>query len=520
MESLTAILEAVDQGDLSAFTDEQLAEHKEAIRQYGLSLKKDNPSDEEIADATTLAGAFQTVNEELSRRQAAASERQEKADAAFSAFGDPEPEATEESEPVEEPIQASRPSAAEVAKRRPFAAEPKVEEKPRALVAAALDDEDKIGTRFIDQLALAAAMKKAWDRTPSGMVDVARIPIENRYNLDGDEVDNWNTVNKVARGSQEARNNDVGLIAALGCAPSEPIYEFFNLSDRGAGLVDLPSVTARRGSRTYPPLVGYTNISGQAGIGTQYAAGVTKSCYTVACGTTRPFEVLANYVCLTFQNEMQFFYPEMIAQYQGLALVAYEHVVNQRLIEGMRDAAITSEHHDLDTGGGTTTALIRSILRVRSYYIQRHKMAENSVLDVVMPFWFAAAYGADVIARQSTDMGTSVNVGLMRIQNELRQAGVNAQFVYDWQTDSAAGFEDFGSYLIYAPGTFVQIDGPTLDLGVVRDSTLNAANDFQVFYEGWTGLAEVGTEALYIQGVETCPSGQAALTTAITCGAS
>jgi hypothetical protein len=35
----------------------------------------------------------------------------------------------------------------------------------------------------------------------------------------------------------------------------------------------------------------------------------------------------------------------------------------------------------------------------------------------------------------------------------------------------------------FPEGTFLYIDGGTLDLGLVRDSTLNSTNDFQVFGE-------------------------------------
>ena len=88
-------------------------------------------------------------------------------------------------------------------------------------------------------------------------------------------------------------------------------------------------------------------------------------------------------------------------------------------------------------------------------------------------------------------MAGLINLGLTRISSELRQAGLNAQFVYDWQVGPAEGYDDFGSALVYAPGTFVRLDGPTLDLGVVRDSTLNAANDFQSLFRelDWTGNA-------------------------------
>jgi hypothetical protein len=522
VNDLKGILEAVDNSDVSSFTDEQLQDAAEKIREYGLSLRKDKPTAEEIEDAVTLAAALQFVTEEIGKRESAAAELKAKADEAFAAFGgepSPEPEPEPEPEPTPEP--QARPSAAAVAARRPYTAEPKVDEKPKAMVASAGEREHSMGTRFNDLDELAASMHSTWASMSqqSGQRAVARIPIKNGYELTGDPATNYNILAEVANKSQQARQDGIALTAALGCAPSEPVYDFFNQSARGAGLVDLPSVTARRGSRTYPPAVGFTDIDGQTGIGTRFT-GATKTCYTVNCGTTRTTDVVANYTCLTFDNEEGLFYPELVAHYGALSLIAHEHEVNQRLIENMRDSTCTTTVQDLDTGGGTVIGLIRAALRTRAYYIERHKMAENAVLDVVMPFWFAASYAVDIATRQSTDMATSINLGLSRIESELRQGGINAQFVYDWQAGPAEGFDDFGSFLIYAPGTFVRLDGPTLDLGVVRDSTLNAANDFQTFFESWTGLACVGNQALYVQGVETCPIGQTALGSAVTCGAS
>lgn len=42
------------------------------------------------------------------------------------------------------------------------------------------------------------------------------------------------------------------------------------------------------------------------------------------------------------------------------------------------------------------------------------------------------------------------------------------------------------------------LDGGTLDLGIVRDSTLNATNDAIIFAESFEQVAAVGPESLRI----------------------
>ena len=262
MEELTSILEAVDNGDLSPFTDEQLTEHADKIREYGLSLRKDKPTADEIEDAVTLAAALKTVTEEIGKRETVQAELQAKADEAFSAFGDPkDPDADDDDDEDEEPapattppnIIASRPSAAEVAKRRPPAAEPKGDEH-KALVASAGEQEFSLGnSRFKDAGQLADIMYSTWNRLPadSGPRAVARIPVQHQYELKStDAVDNARVLSVVAAKTQQARNEGVALTAALGCAPSEPVYEFFNqcsgcgscrpsIGDRSARFADL-----------------------------------------------------------------------------------------------------------------------------------------------------------------------------------------------------------------------------------------------------------------------------------------
>jgi hypothetical protein len=61
------------------------------------------------------------------------------------------------------------------------------------------------------------------------------------------------------------------------------------------------------------------------------------------------------------------------------------------------------------------------------------------------------------------------------------------------------------SYLFPA-GAFQFLDGGKLDLGIVRDSTLNAANDFMTFPETFEAVMFRGGEALRINQAVT-PTG-------------
>jgi hypothetical protein len=63
----------------------------------------------------------------------------------------------------------------------------------------------------------------------------------------------------------------------------------------------------------------------------------------------------------------------------------------------------------------------------------------------------------------------------------------------------------FQSFM-YAPGTWIRLDGGTLDVGIVRDSTLNSTNDLQIFAEEWVQMCKVGVESIELD-MSTCVNG-------------
>ena len=68
------------------------------------------------------------------------------------------------------------------------------------------------------------------------------------------------------------------------------------------------------------------------------------------------------------------------------------------------------------------------------------------------------------------------------------------------QSASAAlnEFADSFTWYLFAEGSFLFLDGGTLDLGIVRDSTLVGTNDYKMFVETFEGVAFVGVESLQI----------------------
>jgi len=66
---------------------------------------------------------------------------------------------------------------------------------------------------------------------------------------------------------------------------------------------------------------------------------------------------------------------------------------------------------------------------------------------------------------------------------------------------SAGALLDFPhnvQWWLFPEGSFVLLDGGSLEVGLVRDSTLDASNDYEIFQELFEGVAYRGVESLEI----------------------
>ncbi len=135
-------------------------------------------------------------------------------------------------------------------------------------------------------------------------------------------------------------------------------------------------------------------------------------------------------------------------------------------------------------------------------------MNANAPLRVIAPQWFKNLIHADMAYRISGD-GLEGNIALAdsMIATFFSVRNINVTWTEDGETgqvfasQSAGSLLDFPSdviWYLFAEGTFLFLDGGTLDLGLVRDSTLNGTNDYKMFVETFEGVAKVGIESLRI----------------------
>lgn len=333
--------------------------------------------------------------------------------------------------------------------------------------------------------------------------------------------------------------NGVSLTAAAGwCAPSQTVYDLFELEAR-TGTVDIPEVQISRGGLRFTPGPDFATIF--AGTGyfhqteAQVIAATSKPCMVVPCPSFTDVRLEVEGVCITGAILQSRGYPEAVARFVRGAMAVHYHKLNQFVIAQMVAGSTTVDLSPAPIAGSVvaddtsaTTVLLSTIEMAVVDYRYRHRMPENAVLEAVFPIWTLAVLRADLSRRTGTELPNVTDAFLL---SQMRMRGIRPQFVYDWQ-DSFAGlanspggasalqqFPQELEFLLYAPGTFVRGSADVITLDTVYDAANLALNQFTaLFTEEGVLVAKLGHDARrYI--VPFCPTGATSATVQMNCSA-
>lgn len=315
------------------------------------------------------------------------------------------------------------------------------------------------------------------------------------------------------------------LVAGGGwCAPSETRYDFFNIACED-GLIDLPTVGISRGGIHFPISPSLADALGGgtafAGFSTTFSntsnpwlwteaddiltvTGATnKPCIRVPCPTFDEERLECYGICLTAGNLADSAYPEATQNMLQLLMSAHAHAMNARLIALM---LANSSATTTITGGAVSDAaapkLYNAVGLAATDYRARYGMCIDDVLEVVLPYWVREVIRGDLAWKAGVELQAVTN---SEVDSYFVARNVRVQWVNDWQVRGASQFGNATAmtawpttvdFLIYAAGTFVHGSGLSLDLGVIRDSVLNAENDHTAAWSEECHLvARVGHES-------------------------
>ena len=247
--------------------------------------------------------------------------------------------------------------------------------------------------------------------------------------------------------------------------------------------------------------------------------GPVKPCIRITCGEEIRAYVDAIPSCFTIGNMQARAYPELVEKHLELALVWQARFGEQRLLTRIGNLSTkvrTKASH------GITRDFLNALSQAVAGFRSRHRLDENFRLHAILPVWFRDAIRADMLLQIAGD-GQDATFGLTNatIDRWIAERGVNVTWALDGEAGQVFGdqdgeptlsgvnvtpgteadlveFPDEVVWYLFPEGGFVFLDGGTLDLGIVRDSTLNSKNDYQIFVETFEGLIKRAPETFRV----------------------
>lgn len=323
------------------------------------------------------------------------------------------------------------------------------------------------------------------------------------------------------------------LVASGGlCAPLTPIYSMPNFATEAEPVWDsLPVFRAARGGVNSPEATTIADITEAISsiseendaLGGTYA---TKSCQDMDCPvyTEVAVQILAH--CREYGNLNARAWPEKIAHENALTMAALSRTTETFMLNRIKSLSINVTQAAVGTTYGSFAALVHAIAKASAGIKFRLRMPRTTSFRVLLPSWIPDHLAADNAAHEFDRF-----MAQSALESALSQYRITVTYYLDdvtggtsqgFAAETAGALDEFPDdvqYAIYAEGAFLGIDSGVLELGIVRDSVLNATNDFQVFGERFRNLTRLGPaqSALWVtQAI--CPTGSsAAAATALTC---
>lgn len=340
--------------------------------------------------------------------------------------------------------------------------------------------------------------------------------------LGSDAVENTEKIRAVVAASFPGGYGGYSLTASGGlCAPAEPFYGMPNFAtDAEPVWNSLPVFQARRGAVNVPEatIIGdiTTAISSISeandALGGTFA---TKSCQDLTCPayTEVAVQILAH--CREYGNLNARAWPEKIAHENELTMAALAQTSEMFMLERIKALSVnvTSGAETLGALVYLVDAIVKSMYGIRG----RLRMPSAARFRALLPAVVLDILVLDAIQNQFDRYKTRGDVDAY-----LRSLGIDPVYYIDGQfaagtdqtPDASQGagaldaFPDTIQWALFPEGEFLGIDSGVLELGIVRDSTLNSTNDFQVFGERFRNVVRIGpAQAAYWETTDICANG-------------
>lgn len=412
---------------------------------------------------------------------------------------------------------------ARLRERTPAGARPQAREPERARVfaAAGVPNVDA-GGEFTSQRSLAEALISTWDANAGAdgvgvKVPVARVqasyPTERQVSSRFSAVQN----SEIFRAGMELHDNAITAAGGI-CAPTMPYYEQAMISHSSRPVRDsLAQFNADRGGINWiapPTLASIVTAGGSAAIGqvtaAQDAANVTKTHQFVTCGAPSSAQIYAVTDILEFGNMMQRTFPELVQSWVSLAEAAFSRFAENLLLTAIANGstAVTTQQRL-----GAARDLLNYATLAAVAYRNRHRMPLDAPLVAMFPSWVIGMIQSDIWSAFNTGDDEANTVTRALIEAWFASRNIRVTWFEDGVGPGSPAYQIFPTqaagllngwptvvqWYLFHEGAWLFLDGGTLDLGIVRDSTLNSQNRYQLFMESFENVVFVGIESLRIR---------------------
>jgi hypothetical protein len=560
-ELLNLLARLREPGD-NPLTDDELTTLLTGLREHADELRDADRTDEVVTALREIAESVAAVRAEQSTRSEAAAERDRQAEEALAqiAQSDADAEDGEGSEGADgaeggsdagqgdtgteaapaagdaagsgdtsAPVAASaarttpaRPALGQVrapAQQRPRPTGPDPSHARTALVAAGDLPDFSAGTEIASWDRFSAAAAKKMNALKSGTAILASIvtefPEDRRL---GDSVEE-------NEAKWQKALEPSALTAAGGiCSPVAVDYNVEVLSTADRPIRDgLPRFGAERGGLTCQPEPLITDTIATAATALWTAANdaspsapATKPVATLACGTPTTVLVDAIPTRVKLGNMAQRFSPEWVAGNMQIVLAYAARFSDLNLWSKI--AAVSTEVTSAKLLGATRDLLATVDLACAAIRYRR-RVPRTRMLRVILPELARDMIRADLTRELAHDRSQDNNLQVTDAQIDAYFAARGVRPIWSLDGLPAKGsaptypLQGFGAqtadvaindwptkvvFTIFVEGGFQFLDGGRLDLGIVRDSTLNNTNDAEAFVESFENVAHRAGESLHV----------------------
>jgi len=329
---------------------------------------------------------------------------------------------------------------------------------------------------------------------------------DNAHTLDGTPEENASKMSEAVEEYAEA------LTASGGYGtPLPQRYDIFGFgTDARPVKESLPKFQADRGGISYiePPVL--TDYADAVGVWTpdmdEASAGnggsgsdVVKNLLVVQGAQIRTAEIDAITLQLQIGNLLTRAYPELVARHNELALIQHARLAEKTILAkiGAGSTAVTQAQQI-----GLARDFLVTVRRTATQYRSRHRLPLETRLQAIIPNWVLEAIASDLTLQMPGD--DTLGVGHGEIRGYLSGSNVTFTASYDqneFDAQTPGALDGWGTnfvWYLFSEGTWLFLDGGTLDIGIVRDSALVGTNDYRMFVETFEGVAKIGIESLKV----------------------